>query len=150
MELYVFGLRRRGFGLYKFGLYAILFGCHRLRLLKHYCEHRSIIQPVILSQAGGSDMRNFILFLAILCAAGSFMFFTAAKEAPDGPSWATGVCSSARFWCHDPLSAGLRGSRTGGAVGDHLIRVGDPRLSRHTDFAPDSAAPDSAAAITIR
>lgn len=47
-------------------------------------------------------MRNFILFLAILCAAGSFMFFTAAKEAPDGSDWASSVCSSARMWCHDP------------------------------------------------
>jgi hypothetical protein len=48
-------------------------------------------------------MRNFILFLAILCAAASFMFSTAAKEAPDGPNWASSVCSSARMFCHDPM-----------------------------------------------
>ena len=48
-------------------------------------------------------MRNFILFLAILCAAASFMFFNAARAAPDGPNWASRVCSSARMFCHDPM-----------------------------------------------
>jgi hypothetical protein len=48
-------------------------------------------------------MRNFILFLAILCGGASFLFFNAAKAAPDGPNWASRVCSSARMFCHDPL-----------------------------------------------
>jgi hypothetical protein len=48
-------------------------------------------------------MRNFILFLAILCAAASFFFFNAAKAAPDGPNWASSVCTSAKALCHDPL-----------------------------------------------
>ena len=47
-------------------------------------------------------MRNFILFLAILCAGASFLFYTAAKEAPDGPNWASSVCASAKVFCREP------------------------------------------------
>ena len=57
-------------------------------------------------------MKNFILFLAILCGGGSFLFFTAAKEAADGPNWASDVCKVGRSFCHDPqllvyVAAGL-------------------------------------------
>lgn len=48
-------------------------------------------------------MRNFILFLAIVCGGSSFMFFNAAKEASDGPNWASSVCSSAKVFCQDPM-----------------------------------------------
>jgi hypothetical protein len=59
-------------------------------------------------------MRNFVLLLTILCAGASFLFFTAAKSAVDGPNWASSVCSSAKMFCHSPLqltyaAAGLAG-----------------------------------------
>ena len=37
-------------------------------------------------------MKNFILFLAIVCGGVTVMFYTAAKEAVDGPNWASKLC----------------------------------------------------------
>jgi hypothetical protein len=47
-------------------------------------------------------MRNFILFVAIVCGGASFLFFTAAKEASGGPDWASQVCKAASSLCHSP------------------------------------------------
>jgi hypothetical protein len=47
-------------------------------------------------------MRNFILFVAIVCGGASFLFFTAAKEVSDGPNWASQVCTAASALCHSP------------------------------------------------
>ena len=47
-------------------------------------------------------MKNFILFVAIVCGGASFLFFTAAKEASDGPNWASQVCKAANSLCHSP------------------------------------------------
>jgi hypothetical protein len=47
-------------------------------------------------------MRNFILFVAIVCGGASFLFFTAAKEAADGPNWASQTCKAASSLCHSP------------------------------------------------
>jgi hypothetical protein len=59
-------------------------------------------------------MRNFILFLAIVCGGMTVMFYTAAKEAADGPNWASKLCSASRSFslCQDPrqlafVAAGL-------------------------------------------
>ena len=41
-------------------------------------------------------MKNFILFLAIVCGGVTVMFYTAAKEAADGPNWASKLCSASR------------------------------------------------------
>jgi hypothetical protein len=46
-------------------------------------------------------MKSFILFVAIVCGGGSFLFFTAAKEASNA-SWATQVCRDAGWFCHNP------------------------------------------------
>jgi hypothetical protein len=60
------------------------------------------------------QMKNFILFLAIVCGGVTVMFYTAAKEAVDGPNWASKVCSAGRSLslCQDPrqlafVAAGL-------------------------------------------
>jgi hypothetical protein len=42
-------------------------------------------------------MANFILLLAIICAAASFVLFTA-----DGTGWVNDMCSTARSLCHSP------------------------------------------------
>jgi hypothetical protein len=62
----------------------------------------------------GSDMKNFVLFLAILSAGASFMFSAAAGEAVNGPNWASNVCSATRSlsFCQNPqqfvlIAAGL-------------------------------------------
>jgi hypothetical protein len=47
-------------------------------------------------------MKNFVLFVAIVCGGASFLFFTAAKEASDGPNWASQVCKAANSLCHSP------------------------------------------------
>jgi hypothetical protein len=47
-------------------------------------------------------MKNFILVLAIVCAGAYVVFLTAAKEAADGPNWASDVCKVGRSFCHDP------------------------------------------------
>ena len=49
-------------------------------------------------------MKNFILFLAIVCGGVTVMFYTAAKEAADGPNWASKLCSAGRSLslCQDP------------------------------------------------
>jgi hypothetical protein len=47
-------------------------------------------------------MKNFILFLAIVCGGASFLFFTAAKQAADGPNWASQMCKAASSLCHSP------------------------------------------------
>jgi hypothetical protein len=57
-------------------------------------------------------MKNFILVLAIVCAGAYVVFLSAAKEAADGPSWASDVCKSAQSLCHTPqqclyVAAGL-------------------------------------------
>jgi hypothetical protein len=51
-------------------------------------------------------MANFTLFLAILCAGASFVFYTAANIASGGAGWASSVCSTARVFCHSPLQMG--------------------------------------------
>ena len=63
---------------------------------------------------GAANIKNFILFLAILSGGGSFLFFTAAKEAADGPNWASDVCKAAGSLCYSPqqlafVAAGLAG-----------------------------------------
>ena len=52
-------------------------------------------------------MKSFILFLAIVCAGASFVFYTAAKEAADGPSWASDLCKVGRSLCHEPQQLAL-------------------------------------------
>ena len=47
-------------------------------------------------------MKNLILFVAIVCGAASYLFFTAAKQALDGPSWASQMCKAASSLCHSP------------------------------------------------
>jgi hypothetical protein len=47
-------------------------------------------------------MKNFILFVAIVCGGASFLFYTAAKQAPDGSDWAIQVCKAANSLCHSP------------------------------------------------
>ena len=47
-------------------------------------------------------MKNFILFVAIVCGGASFLFYTAAKQAPDGSDWAIQVCRAANSLCHSP------------------------------------------------
>ena len=59
-------------------------------------------------------MKHGILFLAAVCAGASFTclsrhkesltFFSAAKEAVSGVSWASQMCDTAEFLCHRPLS----------------------------------------------
>jgi hypothetical protein len=41
-------------------------------------------------------MKNFILFIAIVCGGVCVMFYAAAKEAADGPNWASNLCSASR------------------------------------------------------
>ena len=60
------------------------------------------------------QMKNFILFLTIVCGGVTVMFYTASKEAADGPNWASKLCSSSRSLslCQDPrqlafVAAGL-------------------------------------------
>ena len=45
-------------------------------------------------------MKNFVLFVAIVCGGASFVFYTAAREAPDGSNWASQVCKAASSLCH--------------------------------------------------
>jgi hypothetical protein len=47
-------------------------------------------------------MKNFVLFVAIACGGASFLFYTAAREAPDGSNWAGQVCKAASSLCHSP------------------------------------------------
>jgi hypothetical protein len=49
-------------------------------------------------------MKNLILFLAIVCGGITVMFYTAAKEAVDGPNWASNLCSASRSFslCQNP------------------------------------------------
>jgi hypothetical protein len=47
-------------------------------------------------------MKNFILFVAMVCGGASFLFYTAAREAPDGSSWAIQVCRAANSLCQSP------------------------------------------------
>jgi hypothetical protein len=47
-------------------------------------------------------MKNFVLFVAIVCGGASFLFYTAAREAPDGSNWAGQVCKAASSLCHSP------------------------------------------------
>ena len=71
-------------------------------------------------------MKNFILFLAIVCGGVTVMFYTAAKEAADGPNWASKLCSASRSLslCQDPrqlafVAAGWRcTARDGVCVGN--------------------------------
>ena len=62
-----------------------------------------IIHPQITHQRE-KQMKNFILFLAIVCGGVTVMFYTAAKEAADGPNWASKLCSASRSLslCQDP------------------------------------------------
>jgi hypothetical protein len=62
-----------------------------------------IIHPRITHQRQ-KQMKNFILFLAIVCGGVTVMFYTAAKEAADGPNWASKLCSGSRSLslCQDP------------------------------------------------
>jgi hypothetical protein len=53
------------------------------------------------------QIKNFILFLAIVCGGVSFLFFTAAKEAADGPNWASQVCKVAVTLCYNPRQLAL-------------------------------------------
>jgi hypothetical protein len=41
-------------------------------------------------------MKSVILFLAILSVSTSFMLSTAAKQAVDGPNWASDLCRAGR------------------------------------------------------
>ena len=59
-------------------------------------------------------MKNFILFLAIVCGGVTAMFYAAAEEAAAGPNWASKLCSASRSFslCQDPrqlafVAAGL-------------------------------------------
>jgi hypothetical protein len=59
-------------------------------------------------------MKNFVLFLAIVCGGVSVMFYTAAKEAADAPNGASKLCSAGRSLslCQNPqqltfVAAGL-------------------------------------------
>jgi hypothetical protein len=47
-------------------------------------------------------MRNFILFVAIACGGASFLFYSAAEQASDGPNWASQTCKVASSLCHSP------------------------------------------------
>jgi hypothetical protein len=49
-------------------------------------------------------MKNFILFLAIVCGGVSVTFYTAAKEVANGPNWASNLCSASRALslCQNP------------------------------------------------
>ena len=49
-------------------------------------------------------MKNFILFLAIVCGGVSITFYTAAKEVANGPNWASNLCSASRSLslCQNP------------------------------------------------
>jgi hypothetical protein len=48
------------------------------------------------------QMKNFILFVAILCGGTSVLLFTVGKEALRGPSWAGQMCKAAGSLCHNP------------------------------------------------
>lgn len=52
-------------------------------------------------------MKHIILFLAVVCAAASFLFFVAAKTATSASHWATQVCTTAGELCHRPLTFAL-------------------------------------------
>jgi len=52
-------------------------------------------------------MKHIILFLAVVCAAASFVFFDAAKTATSGANWATQLCTAAGDLCHRPLAFAL-------------------------------------------
>jgi hypothetical protein len=47
-------------------------------------------------------MKNLILFLAVVCAGAYVVFLSAAKEAADGPNWASDMCKVGRSFCQDP------------------------------------------------
>jgi len=47
-------------------------------------------------------MAGFILLLAVLLAAASVTFYSAAHLAVDGPNWASNMCSTAKLLCHSP------------------------------------------------
>jgi hypothetical protein len=49
-------------------------------------------------------MKNFILFIAIVCGRVCVMFYAAAKEAADGPNWPSNLCSASRSLslCQNP------------------------------------------------
>jgi hypothetical protein len=49
-------------------------------------------------------MKNFILFIAIVCGGVCVMFYAAAKEASNGPNWASNLCSASRplSLCQNP------------------------------------------------
>ena len=54
-------------------------------------------------------MKNFILFLAIVCGGVSVTFYTAAKEVANGPNWASNLCSASRSLslCQNPRQLAL-------------------------------------------
>jgi hypothetical protein len=57
-------------------------------------------------------MKSFILLLAVLSGAASFLLFTVGN--PDASNWTSGVCSAAQSLCRHPLpmayaAAGLAG-----------------------------------------
>jgi hypothetical protein len=47
-------------------------------------------------------MKNFILFLAVVCGAMSFVLLTVAKEGTSGPGWAMQMCKTTGSLCHNP------------------------------------------------
>jgi hypothetical protein len=47
-------------------------------------------------------MKSFFLFLAIVSAGAYVVLLTAAKEAADGPNWASALCKTAQPLCHMP------------------------------------------------
>lgn len=49
-------------------------------------------------------MKHIILFLAVVCAVASFVFFYTARVTASGTHWATQVCTVVGDLCHRPLS----------------------------------------------
>jgi len=49
-------------------------------------------------------MKHLILFLVVVCAAASFVFFYAATVVTSEAHWATQVCTAVGDLCHRPLS----------------------------------------------
>jgi hypothetical protein len=47
-------------------------------------------------------MKNFFLFLAIVCGGVSALLFIAAENAARGTNWASQVCKTAGSFCHSP------------------------------------------------
>ncbi len=59
-------------------------------------------------------MASFILFIAVLLAGASFVFYTAGSVAGHGSAWASNLCSAAFGLCDRPELLGVAAIGFGG------------------------------------